>query len=100
MPHVLEILGAGYTIPETMPAGYADAVAVAYRLGMRQWRISRMAPHASNAAPTGALSRRPQRTFFSTAMSSARISIQTRLPAPTANINNISAQQQPTQKTP
>ncbi len=38
--------------------------------------------------------------FFSTAMIAPSTSIQPTLPVPTANISSISAQQQPTQKTP
>ncbi len=53
--------------------------------------------HASRASPSGALSRRPQGRFYSTALTAASSSIQPTLPMPTTNIKSISAQQQPTQ---
>lgn len=57
-------------------------------------------PQPIRAAPSGALIALPQGTFFSTAMTAPSTSIQPTLPVPTANISNIRAQQQPTQKTP
>src|SRR5207302_5596486 len=52
------------------------------------------------STPSGALSRRPQETFFSTAITAASASIHARFPTPTTTINSISDQQQPTQNTP
>ena len=50
--------------------------------------------------PIGSRSRVPPGRFFSAAISAASASIQPTLPMPTTNISSISAQQQPTQKTP
>ncbi len=57
-------------------------------------------PPAIRSTPTGALIRLPQDMFFSIAMIVPRTSIQPRFATPTANINIISAQQQPMQKSP
>jgi hypothetical protein len=54
----------------------------------------------SRPTPSGALSRRPQETFFSMAMTAPSASIQPTLPVPTTNISSMIAQQQPTQNIP
>lgn len=64
------------------------------------WLITMMADQDSSAIPSGLLRRRPQGMFFSIAIMAASRSIQPRLPVPSANINSISAQQQPTQNRP
>ncbi len=64
------------------------------------WLATSSAAQASSATPSGALRCRPQARFFSMAITAASSSIQPRLPAPTANISSISAQQQPTQNSP
>ena len=58
------------------------------------------APETSRATPSGVLSLRPQGAFFSIPITTARIIIHMRLPTPTTNMRSMSAQQQPTQKTP
>ena len=57
-------------------------------------------PDATKAAPNGGPIFRPQLTFFSTAITAPKASIQPRLPAPTTNIKSIKDQQHPTQNSP
>ncbi len=57
-------------------------------------------PHPSRKTPSGALRRRPQGMFLSTAITAPSTSIQAIFATPTANINNIKPQQQPMQKIP
>ena len=55
---------------------------------------------AMSTTPKGALSRRPQGMFLSTAMTAPSANIHPTLPMPTTNISSISDQQHPRQKSP
>ena len=83
-------IGAGATDRRRSPRDRAS--------GVRDDDRGRAQP--SRPSPSGVRRRRPHGRFFSAAISAASTSIQPRLPVPTTNIRSISAQQQPTQKTP
>src|SRR4051812_3268700 len=61
---------------------------------------SRAVPRASSVMPAMGTMRAPVGRVFSWTISAVRSAIQIRLATPRANITSISAQQQPTQKTP
>src|SRR4051812_49072301 len=65
-----------------------------------EWSTTISTPHPSSRMPSGALSLRPHGMFFSKAITAPSTSIHPTLPVPTANMRNMSAQQQPTQKSP
>ena len=67
---------------------------------IRAFHTTIPADHTSNATPSGLPMNFPKRKFFSAAMIAPSASIQPTLPVPIANISNMSAQQQPMQKTP
>ena len=59
-----------------------------------------MLDQSRSPSPSGALNRRPQGAFFSSAIAAPSIIIQPTLPGPTTNISSMIAQQQPTQNGP